>query len=56
MVFNIIIYYLLLLQEGFTNLCQKYGLIKNVTIHKKEKENRAFIEFEDKKLVITFSN
>lgn len=42
------------MQDGFTNLCKKYGLIKNIILHKASPENRAFIEFEDKALVTDF--
>ncbi|XP_060847831.1 uncharacterized protein LOC132927329 [Rhopalosiphum padi] len=36
-----------LLKEGFINLCQKYGTVKNFTLYKTKYENQAFIQFED---------
>lgn len=50
--YNINLFLFLYLQEGFINLCRKYGSIKNVNIHKYHLENQAFIEFEDEMLVI----
>lgn len=40
------------MQDGFINLCKKYGPVKNITIHKTIHENQAFIQFEDNELVI----
>ncbi|CAI6361930.1 unnamed protein product [Macrosiphum euphorbiae] len=36
----------LLVKEGFINVCQQYGSIKKITLHKRNDENQAFIQFE----------
>ncbi|XP_060876252.1 uncharacterized protein LOC132949399 isoform X3 [Metopolophium dirhodum] len=46
----------LLVKEGFINLCQQYGSIKNITLHKRNDENQAFIQFEDNDVALKFLN
>ncbi|XP_022170007.1 uncharacterized protein LOC111033534 [Myzus persicae] len=45
-----------LMKEGFIYLCQKYGSIKNITVHKTDHENQAFIQFEDNDATNKFFN
>lgn len=45
-----------LLEDGFINLCKKYGPVKNITIHKTIHENQAFIQFETNDIALQLLN